>query len=245
MALSSMLPAVLSSASPLLAQAALPAAAHTSKLLARHMSSFIQAQAPKPAEPSEDQPAADRLVSTFELTFGPLAKHVVETRHYSRIMPEEATFVSLHQSATLLGLQLRPASHVSACSSHRRSALSELVERVTLETAAHSSCSSSRSLHSAAAATAAAAFQCAAAAPAYAARAMHWSTASRASQKGPRGLPTRGSRHDAEWDKLRTHRVARPAPRAAPHRQRQAQRPHANPISELIGAIKGGKRRDL
>jgi len=51
-----------------------------------------------------------------------------------------------------------------------------------------------------------AAWQCAAAAPAYAARALHWSAASRA-QKGPRGLPTRGSRHDAEWDKLRTHRA--------------------------------------
>jgi hypothetical protein len=137
MALSSMLPSLLS-ASPLLAQVALPSAMYGSKVLARHMSSYLSA--PEPERPEHDE---DGLTSTsWECTFGPLAKHLVETRKYNRVMPHEATFVSpaLQSGVTLLGMHLRPADRFDNMHNRRHNALSDLVER--LSTDSHRSMSS-------------------------------------------------------------------------------------------------------
>lgn len=128
MALYSVLPSVLS-ASPLLANLALPTAIYGSRILARHMSSFVQATAPQPEVCSEPE-ERDLTSTSWDCTFGPLAKHLLETRQYNRVMPHEAHFVSpaAHSCSTLLGLHRRPGDRFDM-SAGRRSDITDLVER--------------------------------------------------------------------------------------------------------------------
>ena len=132
MALSSMLPSVLG-ASPLLAQIALPSAMYASKILARNMSSFVQAAAPQPELLEHDE---DGLTSTsWECTFGPLAKHLVEVRKWHGRLPHEATFVSpaLQSGVTLAGMHLRPANRFDNLNNRHHNSLSDLVERLGMD----------------------------------------------------------------------------------------------------------------